>query len=249
MSSQFRWFRSYRLLLAWQLLRFKTVLPFIVIIQLFTGVGTMIGLGFLFPKIDPASALYLATGAPTLTLISLGLTMMPQMVAQAKSQGAFDYMWSLPIPRMAFLAADLTIWLLATVPGVILALVVGAARFGFELQISPLVVPAFLLVAITATSIGYALAHLTPKPDLVAVITNFVIFSLFLFSPINFPVERLPTWLAALHRVLPVKYAADAVRGTLAAGYADELALAFVVLGVWFVASFGATYVVVTRRS
>jgi ABC-2 type transport system permease protein len=248
MSSQFKWFRSYRLLLEWQLLRFKTVLPFIVIIQLFTGVGTMIGLGFLFPKIDPDSALYLATGAPTLTLISLGLTMMPQMVAQAKAQGAFDYMWSLPIPRMAFLAADLTIWLLATVPGVILALAVGAARFGFELQISPLVVPAFLLVAITATSIGYALAHLTPKPDLVSVITNFLIFSLFLFSPINFPVERLPTWLAALHRFLPIKYAADAVRGTLAAGYADDLRLAFTVLGVWFVTSFGATYVVVTRR-
>lgn len=248
MSPYFKWFRSYRLLLEWQLLRFKTVLPFIVIIQLFTGVGTMIGLGFLFPEIDPHSALYLATGAPTLTLISLGLTMMPQMVAQAKSQGAFDYMWSLPIPRMAFLAADLTIWLLATVPGVVLALAVGAARFGFELKISPLVVPAFLLVAITATSIGYALAHLTPKPDLVAVITNFVIFSLFLFSPINFPVDRLPTWLAALHRVLPVKYAADAVRGTLAAGYADDLRLAFIVLGVWFVVSFGATYVVVTRR-
>jgi hypothetical protein len=43
--------------------------------------------------------MFLTTGAPTLTLVSLGLVMVPQMVVQAKSQGAFDYMWSLPVPR------------------------------------------------------------------------------------------------------------------------------------------------------
>jgi ABC-2 type transport system permease protein len=243
-----KWLNSYRLMVQWQALRLKPVLPLFVVVQIFTGVGMVIGLGYLMPEIDPGSATFLATGAPTMTLVTLGLVGVPQMVAQAKAQGAFDYVWSLPVPRMAFLAADLTIWLLCVLPGVILALFVGSQRYDFTLQISPLVVPALLLVGLTATAVGYAIAHLSPKPELVVVITNFIIFCLFLFSPINFPVERLPGWLAELHRFLPVKYAADVVRGTLAKGYSDGLESGFTVLGVWFVVAFGITYAVVTRR-
>lgn len=170
------------------------------------------------------------------------------MVAQTKAQGAFDYLWSLPVPRMAFVAADLTIWLLSVLPGVVLALFVGSQRYGFTLQVSPLVVPAFLLVALTATAIGYAIAQLSPNADPVVVITNFVVFCLFLFSPINFLVERLPGWLGDLHRILPVKYAADVVRGTLAQGFSDGLELGFAVLGAWFLLAFGITYVLATRQ-
>lgn len=248
MLHRLNWLNSYRLLLQWQSLRFKTVLPLTVIFQLFAGVCTVIGMGYLVPQIDLASAKYLVTGGPTITLIGLGLTLMPQMIAQAKTQGTYDYMWSLPIPRLAFLAADMTIWLLATIPGVVAALVVGSWRYGFELQVTPLVVPAFLLVALMATSVGYALAHLSPKPELAVVLTNFIIFSLFLFSPINFPVERLPDWLAELHRFLPVKYAADVVRGTMTEGYVDELWHAFAVLGLWCAVGFGVTHAVITRK-
>jgi ABC-2 type transport system permease protein len=235
-------------MLQWQGLRFKLVLPFVVIGQFFTGIGTVIGLGYLMPEIDPGSAMFLVTGAPTLTLITLGLVLVPQIVAQAKSEGTFDYMWSLPVPRMAYLAADLTLWLLATVPGMVLSLIVGSLRYGFDLQISPLVVPAFMLVVLAATTVGYAIAHLSPKPELVSVLTNLIIFCLFLFSPINFPVERLPSWLAALHRFLPVRYAADVIRGTLTEGYVNGLQLGFLMLGAWCVVGFGVTYAVVTRR-
>jgi ABC-2 type transport system permease protein len=242
------WFQSYTLLLKWQGLKFKTVLPFVIVAQFFTGLGTIIGLGYLMPGIDSQTAMFLVTGGPTLSLITLGLVMVPQMVAQAKSGGMLDYMRSFPVPRMAYLAADLTIWLLSTLPGVILALVVGSLRYDFELQFSLLIVPAFILVVLMATSVGYAIALLSPKEELVGVLTNLIIFSLFLFSPINFPVERLPTWLETIHRFLPVKYAADAVRGALVPGYSDGMGLALVVLGVWCLAGLVINYSVATRR-
>ena len=248
MSHRLQWLNSYRLMVAWQALRLKPLLPLTIVGQLFTGVGAVIGLGYLLPEIDRHSALFLTTGAPALTLISLGLVLVPQTVAQAKSRGTFDYMWSLPVPRLAFLAADITIWLLVTMPGVVLALVVGSLRYGFDLHISPLAAPALLLVALMATTVGSTIAHLSPKPELVTVVTNLIVFCLFLFSPINFPVERLPVWLAELHRFLPVKYAADAVRGTLTEGYSDGLGLAFVMLSAWCVVGFGSMYAVVTRR-
>ncbi len=149
---------------------------------------------------------------------------------------------------MAFLAADLTIWILVVLPGVFLALVVGAARYDFTLTISPLVVPAFLLVVLMATGVGYAIAHLSPQAELVPVITNFIIFCLFLFSPINFPIERLPDWMAAIHRVLPVKYAADVIRGTLTDFPDNDLEQAFLILALWCFASLGTTYLVFSRR-
>jgi ABC-2 type transport system permease protein len=229
-------------------LRLKPVLPFILVIQPLIGVGTVIGLGYMMPQINTESAVFLTTGGPTLALITFGLVLVPQVVVDARTQGTFDYMWSLPIPRMAFMAADMTIWMLITLPGVILALLVGSYKYDFALQVTPSVVPAFLLVSLTATSVGYAMAHLSPKPELVPVLTNFIIFSLFLFSPINFPAERLPEWLADLHQFLPVKHAADAIRGSLTEAYATGLGRSFLTLSVWCVVALAATYTVVSRR-
>ncbi|MFN2198748.1 MAG: ABC transporter permease [Anaerolineales bacterium] len=242
------WIRSYTLLLKWQGLKFKTILPFVIVAQFFTGIGTVIGLGYLMPDIDPQTAMFLVTGGPTLSLITLGLVMVPQMVAQAKSGGMLDYMRSFPVPRMAYMAADLTIWLFSTLPGVILALIVGSLRYDFELQFSLLIVPAFILIVLMATSVGYAIAMLSPKAELVGVLTNLIIFSLFLFSPVNFPVERLPNWLETIHRFLPVKYAADAVRGALVPGYSVGLGLALAVLGAWCLLGLAINYIAATRR-
>lgn len=248
MAYSLKFLHSYRLLLYWQALRTKPVFPFMVIMYLFTGVGTVAGLSFMFPQIDDASAMFLATGGSTMTLIVLGLVLVPQVVAQTKSQGTFEYVFTLPVPRMAFLAADLTIWLVAVLPGLIMALIYGAWRFDFELQVDPLVVAAFLMVILTATGIGYAIAHLLPKAELVQVATNFIVFCLFLFSPINYPAERLPGWLESLHQFLPVMHAADVVRGTLVPGYDTQLWLNFAVLGAWCVGGFAITFLAMTRR-
>jgi len=56
-------------------------------------------------------------------------------------------MRSLPIPRLVYLLADMTVWLAVVLPGVVFAVIIGSIRFGLDLQISPLVVPAVILVA------------------------------------------------------------------------------------------------------
>ena len=248
MSYPANWLNSYLLILRWQALLAKPLFPLFVVMHLFTGVGMVVGLSYMYPQIDDESAMFLATGGSTMTLIVLGLILVPQAVANAKSQGHFEYMFSLPAPRMAFLGADLTIWILAVLPGVVAALAYGAWRFEYEYQLSWLVIPAFLMVVLTATGIGYAIAHLLPKAELVMLVTNFLIFCLFLFSPVNFPSERLPSWLAQLHEYLPVMHAADVVRGTLVKEYQTNLGQNFLVLGIWCIIGFSITYWAMTRR-
>ena len=240
--------RSLGLMTKWQLLSLKAILPFIVVIQLIIAGGTVYGLGYLFPQIDPLSAKYIVTGAVTMTLITLGLTLVPQHIAQMKQKETFDYLWSLPVPRVVFLVADFVVWTAVVTPGVAAALIIGSHRYNFALDVSWWVVPAFLLVALTSVTVGMSVAHLSPSPMLTGILTNVIIFSLFLFSPVNFPVERLPEWLQSVHRILPVVYMADLVRGTATSGIVEDTGRAAMVVGVWCVASTAALFAVFTRR-
>lgn len=47
------------------------------------------------------------------------------MIADDKDKGIIDYVWALPISRICYVMADLTIWIAASLPGVIVWMVVG----------------------------------------------------------------------------------------------------------------------------
>ncbi|RKN45429.1 ABC transporter permease [Micromonospora endolithica] len=242
------WLRSYLLLLRWHTIRLRYLLPLMLVIQTLLAVGIVVGFSFLLPTIDDATALYLATGAPTLGLITVGMVLAPQMVAQAKTEGTFDYHRTLPVPRSALLAADVTTWFATSLPGLALALFTATLRFDLDLDVSPLVVPAILLVALTATAIGYAISYAVP-PAVANLAAQVIVFVALMFSPINFPADRLPGWLQAVHQVLPFQHMAEAIRGTLVAGAAGLDAVPFAVLAVWCALGLTVTLRVMTRRS
>ena len=241
------WLRSYVLMLKWQALSNKPMIPLYVAVEIMIAVGFVIGIGFFYPQINPTIAKFLTTGAPTLILLMVGLVIAPQAVAMARVEGTFDYMWSLPVPRMVYLAADATIWVLITLPGVLLALIIGALYHDFTLEVSPLVIPAMLLIAMTGIFVGYAFAHGAPKPQMAQVATQIIVFAIMIFSPVMYPVEQLPNWLEAVHKVLPIQYMAELSRGTLT-DLAVNLGLAFSITSAWCIAGFVVTYFVIKRR-
>ena len=238
---------SYRLLLLWQFLRFRQLLAMMIFIQMALGLGIVYGLAFLIPHIDPRTALFLSTGAPTLALLIMGLTVVPQEVAQDKLTGSHEYMASLPVPRLAALSAQLTYWFAVQLPGTVLALVVASFRFHFHLSISPLVVPAFVLVALSGSAVGYAMASVM-RPEVTSNVSSFVAVGILLFSPLDFPIGRLPDWLQLVHRILPIKYMADLIRWSVTGRFVNDVGLAFAVVGVWCVVGLAVTYRVATRR-
>src|SRR5213078_135173 len=135
--------------LRWQYLRFRPWLSMVITIQVLLAVGVVYGLALLVPDIDPNTALYLATGAPTLSLIILGLSVVPGEVSQGRIAGRYDYLSALPVPRLAPLASEVTFWLLIQLPGTALALLVAALRFDVGLHVGWTVVPAIVLVALS----------------------------------------------------------------------------------------------------
>jgi ABC-2 type transport system permease protein len=239
--------RSYVLMLKWQALSSRTLLPLNLVVQLMIAAGFIVGIGFFYPQMTPETAKFLTTGAPTITLLTVGLVMLPQMVALARTSGTFDYMWSLPVPRLVYMAADATIWVLVSLPGVILSLVLGSLYFDFSLQISWLAVPAVLLIAMTGVFIGYTIALGAPKPELAALATQVIVFIIMLFSPVMYPAGQMPHWLQDVHSVFPVMYMADLSRGTLT-DLPVNLGLAFAVVGAWFLFGLIVTFLLVRRR-
>jgi ABC-2 type transport system permease protein len=239
--------RSYLLMLKWQALSSRTLLPLNLVVQLMIAAGFIVGIGFFYPQMTPETAKFLTTGAPTITLLTVGLVMLPQMVALARTSGTFDYMWSLPVPRLVYMAADATIWVLVSLPGVILSLVLGSLYFDFSLQISWLAVPAVLLIATTGVFMGYTIALGAPKPELAALATQVIVFIIMLFSPVMYPAGQMPHWLQDVHSVFPVMYMADLSRGTLT-DLPVNLGLAFAVVGAWFLFGLIVTFLLVRRR-
>ena len=201
----------------------------------------------LFPQMDQTTILYLATGAPAITLITMGLVAVPQMVAQAKTEGTLDYMRTLPIPRICYLLADLTVQLAIVLPGVVFGVVIAAVWFGLPLAPSPAVVPSVILVVLTATAVGYGMAAVLP-PLMANLMSQVLVVLVFMFSPLNFPAERMPGWLAAIHSVLPIRAMGEVLRGTLAPASFPLSLGAFAMLAAWAVAAFLVTWRILARR-
>jgi ABC-2 type transport system permease protein len=243
-----RWFRSYFLMVKWVFLSYRPWLSLFFAVEICIAVAFIYGMSYFYPVITPEVAKYLITGAPTIILLTTGFVMVPQTVASARTEGTFDYIWSLPVPRMSHIAADTTVMIGTTLPSIILAVILGAIRFDFSLAASFLVIPAVLLIAMTGSFVGYSIAFAVPKPMMVNVITQILVFIVMMFSPVMFPPNRLPGWMQAVHQVLPIQYMADLVRGTLT-DLPVKMGPAFAVVGAWCVGCFTLTYLMVRRRN
>ena len=239
---------AYRLLLRWQFLRQRQLLPLFIAIQMLIGVGIIFGFAFLVPHITTSVALFLSTGATTLTLVMIGLVVVPQEVAQARTSGRQAYMDALPVPRLAPLLAEVSFWVVVQVPGAFATLGVAVLRFHLSLHISPLVIPAMALAALTSAAVGCAISMSLP-PAATQQVTQFISIALLLFSPINFPLSRLPVVLQDIHRGLPVVYIADLVRGGLTGHFGTSIPLAFAVVAAWCAAGLVLSARIASRRA
>jgi len=239
---------TYRTMLRWNVAQIGALLPLVVVIQALLAAGIIVGFGFLIPDIDPGTALFLSTGAPTVLLLTIGLVIVPQGVSRARTDGTFNYLRSLPLARPMMLAADLTVWLLIALPSVAVAVLVASLRYDLTFSIDwPVLVAASLLVTVTATAVGYAIA-VSLQPMLAQLLTQVLVFFVLLFSPITFPAGQLPAWFQTLHDVLPARPGADLLRAGLASDTFTASGRDLLVLAVWCVLGIAVTLRALVRR-
>ena len=154
------------------------------------------------------------------------------MVADLKTAGTFDYIWSLPVSRMVLRGSGCHYLYIIVYSRRDSVADSGRAYYHFSRQIIPLVIPAMLLIELAGIFLGYSLAHSIAKAQITQLITQVLVFFIMIFSPIMFPASQLPHWLATVHKYLPIVYMADLSRGTLT-DLNVNLGQAFAVVGGW----------------
>ncbi len=242
------WLRGYGAMLRWEVVGSRLLLPLMLIVQILVGAGFVLGFGLLISDVDNATALYLATGGVVQSLILIGLIVTPQIVAQRKMEGSYEYLWSLPVPRGAASLASATVAAAVAVPGVVATLLVAVWRYDVTFTIDPSVPLAILLTVACGSFLGMAVAHGMSNPRVTLLFSQLIIFFVIGFSPVFFPPERLPDWMTTLHDYLPVYPMALAVRSSLTDGLVEMTTSAWVVLTCWTIAGAAITGMVLVRR-
>lgn len=205
----------------------------VFIVQIMMGVGMALMYGFFYPTIDETTALLITTGVPTLALIPMGFVLVPNSVVTQRMAGTFDFLWSLPVPRSAQVSASFAVNALLALPGTALALLVGVWRYGADLRLSPILVPAVLLSAFMCVAVGYGMALIVTNPLVVNLISNTLVFLVILFTPIVYPASNLPTVMMRIHEVLPFYPMAQLIRAGLTEGVVTDVGGPFLVVGLW----------------
>lgn len=231
------WARAYWRMVVWDLADLRLLLPVLTCVLMLQGAGFVLGVGLFFQHIPEAAAMFVATGAVVINLLTAGLIFEPQVVADQRLRGSYDFLWSLPVPRTMMTLAWYTVTLIVALPAAIVALLTGVARYGIHFDVTPAVVPAVLATSLTGVLLGYAIAHAITAPMTARLVSVSLIFVLVGFSPIVFPATQLPGWLAEVNRWLPFGSMATITRAALVGGQAAGVGRAYVVVAAWAVVS------------
>jgi ABC-2 type transport system permease protein len=242
------WLAGYRGMLRFDLASARSWMASFMVVQVLMGAGMAVIYGFYLGDMGPLAATFVATGAPTLSVIPLGMALTPSLIAARKVEGTYDFMWSLPVPRLTAALSSFTIFTLLAIPGFCASLGIAVWRYDLDLHVTAWVVPAVLLASLMAASVGFAIGHAVPDASLVNVLTNLIIFVVLMFSPIAFPIENFPGWLAGLHRVLPFWHMANVIRASLTRGMVTDVWVSYLALGAWTIGAWLLAARAVARR-
>ena len=230
-----------------QFFRTGGTLIFLGIMQIVISLGISIGFTYLFATPDSQTTLYLATGAPTIILMMAGLVSLPMQNATAKTEGYNDYLRTLPVNRFAIIVSDTIIWLLLTIPGFVISTILTNLLFKPGYSISWTVIPIYLIVALTAIGIGYGFSFVM-KPQMAMALSQLAAFGGLMFSPINFPMERLPEWLQFVHKILPLDSMAQVMREAMANTTFTAEPICYVKLIIWCIAGYGGAIYILNKK-
>lgn len=213
---------------------FSVMLPLVLVFG-FTRIGS--GLT------DPTSLLYIISGSIILSLASDGIYGMAIKIGEMKHENTLVYYTSLPINRLAFILSLILSRLIVTVPGMVVPLLYGMIFYDFEIHINMWWVILIPAISVSFAIIGLFIGIWIRSLNLIQLAVNALLFVTLLASPVFMPLEALPVPLQAFAYLLPMSYAAAALRDSLIGNFSLEFFLNAAV----FLISTGITMIVILR--
>lgn len=185
----------------------------------------------------------LAYGVITTTFVNMGIS-----TAILRDEGVLKRMQGTPLPRWAYMAGRIGSTILVVAAMVVVTLTLGAVAYGVHVRASTLpgLLAALVLGAACFTALGIGVVRFIANAEAAPPIVNIAILPLTFFSGVFFVTTGMPSWLRQVAEVFPIHALADAGQHafnpyTTGAGFQGEdlgtLAI-WLAVGVWLTVRF-----------
>jgi ABC-2 type transport system permease protein len=170
---------------------------------------------------------FIAPGIMAMTVMMSVMTGLPQAISREREIGTLDGMMVAPINRLSIILGKT---LAQTVRGLmqgVLILVLSVGLFGVTIQGSiPLVFGLLLLGVFSFVGLGVVITSFAKDQETAAMIMMTLMFPMMFLSGVFFPIQMMPWYMQDISKVLPLTYAATALRKVmvLGAGVPDIMA-------------------------
>ena len=184
---------------------------------------------------------FIAPGIMAMTVMMSVMTGLPAAISQEKEVGTLDGMMVAPINRLSIIIGKT---LAQTARGLlqgVLILVLASLLFGISIQGSILLVFALLLLGVFSfVGLGVVLTSFAKDQETATMVMMTLMFPMMFLSGVFFPVQQMPWYMQSVSKMLPLTYAADALRKVMVLGagipeITTELAV-LIVFGVVMIA-------------
>jgi len=154
-------------------------------------------------------------------IIFQGATMgLGRAIAGERKDGSLTRVFLTPTSNTTIIFGTQLFYLILETVRSSMVIVVAIMMFGVTVTGSPLDIVAIIAIfAMGATGVGMVLSVLTHNQEQYMAVGMLVSMPIMFLSGVFFPIQTMPEVLQAFAQVLPVTYAADALRGVMVKGF------------------------------
>jgi ABC-2 type transport system permease protein len=162
---------------------------------------------------------FMAPGLMAMTVMMSVMTGLPAAISHEKEVGTLDGMMVAPIRRLVIILGKT---LAQTIRGLLqgtLILVLAIALFGVTIQGSiPLIFALLILGVFSFVGLGVIITSFAKDQETAGMVMMTLMFPMMFLSGVFFPIQQMPLFMQNVSKVLPLTYAATALRKVMVLG-------------------------------
>lgn len=162
---------------------------------------------------------FIAPGLMAMTVMMSVMTGLPAAISHEREVGTLDGMMVAPVNRLAVILGKT---LAQTARGVIQGIIILAlavALFGVTIHGSILLIFALLLLGVFSfVGLGVVITSFAKDQETAMMVMMALMFPMMLLSGVFFPTQQMPWFMQSISKVLPLTYAATALRKVMVLG-------------------------------
>ncbi|NIS79281.1 MAG: ABC transporter permease [Anaerolineales bacterium] len=162
---------------------------------------------------------FMAPGLMAMTVMMSVMTGLPAAISHEREVGTLDGMMVAPINRLAIILGKT---LAQTARGIlqgILILTLAVVLFGVTIHGNILLIFALLLLGVFSfVGLGVVITSFAKDQETAMMVMMTLMFPMMFLSGVFFPIQQMPWYMQSISKVLPLTYAATALRKVMVSG-------------------------------